>query len=127
MCGSRYAAQYDRSLQEFYAARWLARYADAEDLQRLRAWRYHDTRDDEKKSLYEPLWGFLVEMPRAVRRGRVWVKAVSVLFEPGAPRCCEMFFRSWPALRKSRPGRQVIHDWRQEFEKLLWLPDHKAT
>ena len=85
---------YDRSLQEFYAARWLSRYADDDDLPRLRAWRYSDTRDRAKKALYEPLWGFLVEMPVAVRKDEPWARAVGVLFEHGVTRCCEMIYRA---------------------------------
>ncbi len=113
---------YDRSLQEFFAAWWLSRYATPKDIERLREWRYDDTRDETGKSLYAPLWGFLVEMPRAVRKDPLWAAAVGVLFEPGATRCCEMMFRAWPAMRRSRAGRKVIATWRNEFQSLLADP-----
>ena len=73
---------YNRSLQEFFAAYWLAKYAESDDLENLRAWRY-DSWDEEKASLYGPLWGYLAEMPRAVwqKREAEWVSAVGVLFE----------------------------------------------
>jgi hypothetical protein len=110
---------YDRSLQEFFAAWWLSRYADERDRERLRQWRYDDPRDDAARTLHAPLWGFLNEMPRAVRINRKWIPAVGVLFEPGAPRCCEMIYRSWPGLSRSRAGRQILSEWQQEFARLL--------
>jgi hypothetical protein len=110
---------YDRSLQEFFAAWWMSRHAGADDHQRLRQWRYDDTRDATGKTLYEPLWGFLVEMPRAVRQDQQWVLAVGVLFEHKVTRCCEMIFRSLPALSESADGHGVIRQWRQEFTQLL--------
>jgi hypothetical protein len=64
------------------------------------------------------LWGFLVEMPRAVRRNSKWLSAVSVLFEPQTPRCCEMIYRCWQALSRTKAGREVISKWRDEFQKL---------
>lgn len=117
---------YDRSLQEFYAALWLSRYADDEDLEHLRQWRYDDTRDDAKKSLYEPLWGFLVEMPVAVRKNEFWAKAVGVLFEHSVGRCCEMIYRSWPALNEPPEGQAVIERWRQEFRQFLNAPGEQG-
>jgi formylglycine-generating enzyme required for sulfatase activity len=113
---------YDRSLQEFFAARWLSRFGEAADRQRLRAWRYDDPRDDTGRTLYQPLWGFLVEMPRAVRKNARWVPVVGVLFETGVPRCCEMIYRSWPALRQSSAGRVVLGEWGKEFQKLVVAP-----
>jgi formylglycine-generating enzyme required for sulfatase activity len=110
---------YDRTLQEFFAAWWLSRHAGPRDLERLRQWRYADPRDETGRTLFGPLWGFLVEMPRAVRRNRQWVPAVGVLFEHGAPRCCEMMYRAWPALWKSAAGRAVLRRWQQEFQQLL--------
>jgi hypothetical protein len=110
---------YDRSLQEFFAAWWLSRHAGPRDRERLRQWRYDDPRDQTGRTLYEPLWGFLVEMPRAVRKVRKWVAAVGVLFEHQVPRCCEMIFRSWPGLSKSSAGREVLRQWQQEFEEML--------
>jgi formylglycine-generating enzyme required for sulfatase activity len=112
---------YDRSLQEFFAAWWLSRYAGREEIRRLRLWRYDDTRDRAHKSLYEPLWGYLAEMPVEVRHDAAWVQAVGVLFEPDAPRCCEMIYRSWPGMIKSREGWKVIRNWRQEFKQFLRL------
>ena len=41
---------YDRSLQEFFAAYWLSRYAGPTELKLLRKWRYDDTWDTAKKS-----------------------------------------------------------------------------
>jgi hypothetical protein len=110
---------HDRSLQEFYAAWWLSRFAGEKDVERLRKWRYDDPWDDEKKSLYEPLWGYLVEMPRAVRRAKAWLPCVKVLFEPGVARCCEMIYRAWPTLKRSQAGRAVIEEWQREFQQLL--------
>jgi hypothetical protein len=110
---------YDRSLQEFFAAWWLSRFACPGDQERLRRWRYDDPRDDTGRTLYGPLWGFLAEMPRVVRQTSQWVPAVGVLFEPRVPRCCEMIFRSWPELEQSATGRHVLGQWRQEFQELL--------
>jgi hypothetical protein len=111
---------YDRSLQEFYAAWWLSRHATDDDIRRLRQWRYSDLwQDRAKKSLYEPLWGFLVEMPVAVRKDEVWLESVKMLFEPGVERCCEMIYRAWPALDETAGGPALIESWRQEFRVLL--------
>jgi hypothetical protein len=117
---------HDPTLQEFFAAWWLSRYATVTDLKRLRTWRYDDTRDRTAKSLFEPLWGFLVEMPRAVRKEKVWAGAVGVLFEHGVTRCCEMIHRAWPAVWRSRVGRGVIENWRAEFTAFLDRPDEKG-
>ena len=113
---------YDRSLQEFYAARWLARFANNEALEPLRQWRYNDCRDRANKALYEPLWGYLVEMPLGVRKDEEWASAVGVLFEPGAPRWCEMIYRSWPAMARSRAGSIILARWREEFLGILEAP-----
>jgi len=113
---------YNRSLQEFFAALWLSRYADKDGIKLLRQGRYDDPREEAKKSLYEPLWGFLVEMPRAVRKNNKWLPVVRVLFEPRSPRCCEMIYRSCPALRRSKAGREVISEWQKEFQELLDTP-----
>ena len=98
----------------------MARYAGDADLQRLRRWRYDDPRDETAKSLYEPFWRFLVEMPLAARadQEKNWTKAVGVLFEHRAPRCCEMIYRAWPALRRTSRGRKVIRDWQDEFRQI---------
>jgi len=115
---------YDRSLQEFFAAWWLSRYADKKqgDLGRLREWRYDDPRDDTARTLYQPLWGFLTEMPKAVRRERIWASAVGLLYERGAPRCCEMIYRSWRPMWRCRAGRPYLRDWQQEFKTILATP-----
>jgi formylglycine-generating enzyme required for sulfatase activity len=112
---------YDRTLQEFFAARWLARYAGRDDRDRLRRWRYGSL-DETAESLYRPLWGFLVEMPRAVRRNRSWVPAAGALFASPARRCSEMIFRSWPILSKSVRGRKILGRWRRGYRRLLETP-----
>jgi sulfatase modifying factor 1 len=109
---------HDRTLEEFLAAWWLSRYATAEDVERLRGWRY-DNRMAEAKSLYSPLWGFLVEMPKAVRTGR-WFEAVGALFEHGGTRCCEMIYRCCETLagmsgKERRKSDEVLAEWRREF------------
>ncbi|MBX3397699.1 MAG: formylglycine-generating enzyme family protein [Gemmataceae bacterium] len=107
---------HDRTLQEFLAAWWLARYATDDDANRLRSWRY-DNRMKTEKSLYAPLWGFLVEMPLAVRTDK-WFTAVSVLFEHKSTRCCEMIYRCWPSLEQSKKGNEVISKWQKEFQSM---------
>ena len=109
---------YDPSLQEFCAAWWLSRFATKADAQCLRKWCHH-VRDHAARRRYEPLWGFLVEMPRAVRRNRAWRRAVRVLFERRAPRCCEMIYRSWPTMARFPAGRKTLDQWREEFRELL--------
>jgi hypothetical protein len=110
---------YDRSLQEFFAAWWLSRYAGPGDVDRLHRWRYDDPRDATGRTLYQPLWGFLVEMPLAVRKDDKWLPAVKVLFEPRAPRCCEMIYRCWQTLRRTQAEKGVMDEWQKEFRKLL--------
>ncbi len=110
---------HDRTLQEFLAAWWLAKYATADDCERLKDWRY-DNRMKEAKSLYSPLWGFLVEMPRAVRTGKWFALMEETLFEHGASRCCEMIYRCHQTFEtleeKSKPkGVAVIARWQGEF------------
>ncbi len=116
---------HDRTLQEFMVGWWLSRYAGEEDLKRLRGWRF-DNRMETEKSLYAPLWGFLVEMPRAVRNGR-WFDAVRVLFEPikdgEVVRCCEMIYRCWHTfagmLGKERAkADEIVRKWQAEFAVL---------
>jgi hypothetical protein len=114
---------YDRSLQEFFAAWWLSRYARSADHERLRRWRYGSL-DDTARTLYQPLWGFLSEMPWAVWEDRipVWVQAIAVLYEADGPRCSAMIFRSWPGLEKTPTGQKVIGDWQTEYPNMCLAP-----
>ncbi len=114
---------HDRTLQEFLAAWWLAKYATDDDANRLRSWLYdHTYRKRTERSLYEPLWGFLAEMPLAVRTDK-WFTAVAVCFEHKTTRCCEIIYRSWPTLNKSKQGSEIIWNWQQEFKTLLTTSD----
>ena len=116
---------YDRSLQEFFVARWLSRYAQSEDRELLRCWRYGSL-NAAASTLYGPLWGFLAEMPRAVGRNRVWVRTVGVLFERSACRCSEMIYRAWPTLQGSRSGQEILDAWQEEYQLLLADPGAKG-
>ena len=113
---------YNRSLQEFFTARWLARFYDeAYDRECLQECCY-DGRERPKESLYKPLWGFLIEMPLEVRPRRYeekWVDAVGVLFETESTRTCEMIYRSWIGMEETQRGLEKIKQWQQEFPKIL--------
>ena len=115
----------NKSLQEFYAARWLSNHATEEDLRYLTARRYHPL----IKDTFWFYWveRYLCEMPRRAGEQKRWAYAVEPFFRPGdgtvagTHRSCEMIFRAWPRLDElaTRPNRHetvVRNAFLGEFE-----------
>ncbi len=95
----------NKSLQEFYAARWLSNHATEGDIQYLKVHRYHPL-------LRDTFWfywveRYLCEMPRRAGEQLRWAHAVQPFFQPGdgtvagTRRSCEMIYRAWPRLQQA--------------------------
>ncbi len=101
----------DRSLQEFFAAYWLAHYCPPEDARRLWEWIY--LAEDPKSNAYYWVWRYAAEMPADARNDEAWIRAMEPLYRPGdgtaqgTKRSCEMIWRSWETM-KNAPGGQAI-------------------
>lgn len=102
----------NKSLQEFYAARWLANYATDDDIQYLTERRYHPL----QRQTFWFYWveRYLCEMPRRAGEQVRWAHAVEPFYRPGdgtirgTHRSCEMIHRAWPRLQKN--ARRNTHE-----------------
>jgi len=92
----------NKSLHEFYAARWLANHATDDDIGYLTKGRYHPLRPNTFSFYW--VQRFLCEMPRHAGVQSRWASAVEPFFRPGdgtvegTHRSCEMIYRAWRRL-----------------------------
>jgi formylglycine-generating enzyme required for sulfatase activity len=93
----------NRTLQDYFAALWLAKYSSSTaERAWLRTHRHVRGRWGEHHlhaGLYE-FWRFLAEMPVEVTDHRLWIRSLAGLYlwdgaSPPAPRSSEMLYRSW--------------------------------
>lgn len=125
----------NKSLQEFYAARWLSNYATDEDIRYLKDRRYHPL----IKDTFWFYWveRYLCEMPRRAGKQQRWAYAVEPFLQPGdgtaegTRRSCEMIYRAWPRLQElaARPARhetKVRSAFLGEFENCIVSGDRDA-
>ena len=123
----------NRSLQEFLAAYYLAKYADREDADAM--WDRIYIRDQQATDAYYQVWQFLSEMPEDALDPPAWLEAIEPLYRPTqttddgkryARRSTEMIFRSWGRLRQycrddlyRERAREILDRWRNEFAGIL--------
>jgi hypothetical protein len=114
----------DRSLQEFFTALWLARYASPEDHTWL-SQRQFMHGNSSSSDLYW-VWRFAAELPIACRDSYRWIACFEATYRPpkhpddGRP--TEMLYRSWPtmtlcALRLPK-AKECIAQFQSEFIKV---------
>jgi len=119
----------NRTLQDFYAARWLTQYSTSPDdldwLHQHRPIRGPNTSFSANADCYE-LWRFVVEMPSELGENLQWLKIMEpLLVENPAERteavCSEMIFRGWQRLlslaKKEAEGERSTADWQSHFAK----------
>lgn len=96
---------HDRTLQDFFAAVWCARYAEDTDQRWLID--HKQVTGITEAETYAEFWRLVCGMPRFSLRGdpnhdvfddRRWVEAVTVCYEEEGGRSTEMIYRSWPRL-----------------------------
>ncbi|MGB7326596.1 MAG: SUMF1/EgtB/PvdO family nonheme iron enzyme [Rubripirellula sp.] len=91
----------NRSLQEFFAALWVSKYASDPDIAKISLWQYSNCADTQD---FYWIWRFSVEMPSVGRTKTCWLKLVSPLLDREhsrqlkRPRPTEMIHRSWDTL-----------------------------
>ena len=98
----------NRTLQDYYAARWLTHYttapAEVDWLHQHRPVRgaYGSLAENGD---FEELWRFVVEMPKTAADDKSWLRTVAPLFEEQPAErttavCSELIFRAWPRLMR---------------------------
>ena len=119
----------NKTLQEFYAARYFGTFSSENDVKWLAGQRYHRT----DSSTFDLYWvqRYLCELPGKAVRPQPWTEAIAPFFAPGdgtpqgTLRSCEMIYRAWPRLeRYARSARRfplaakVAKDFLNEFETI---------
>jgi hypothetical protein len=101
----------NRTLQEFFAAYWLAHHCTEDDASHLSA-RICLAHQPETEEYYW-IWRFLCEMPEDARDPDAWERSIGPLYAAGdrtgngTKRSCEMIYRSWDGLEAAaRSGRK---------------------
>ncbi|MFO0816902.1 MAG: SUMF1/EgtB/PvdO family nonheme iron enzyme [Pirellulales bacterium] len=122
----------NRSLQEFFAAYWLAQHSSPDDAARLRDWVVVPGEPHSEACYW--IWRYLVEMPSESPHDAcdpdAWTRAVEPLYAPGTRdlsktrRSNEMIYRSWAQLGRYcaanlGEARRVLDGFRGEFESIL--------
>ena len=101
----------NRSLQEFFAALWLSKFAPSEDSRWMGERPYLNPgslaeKHEENADLYW-VWRFAAEMPEDGRDDKVWVESMEPLYAPGngtvegTRRSNEMVYRSWLSMKST--------------------------
>jgi hypothetical protein len=121
----------NRSLQEFFAAYWLAQACGSERGAGEELWRMIYLPEEKQTADFYWLWRFLAEMPEegCLREG--WVRALRPVYVPGEyvparedgaepKRSNEMIYRSWE--RMAKWGPEVIGQFRGEFALIVRDP-----
>ena len=110
----------NRSLQEFYAGLYLAKYARQEDMAPL--WGWVPLANDEVTRKFYWVWRFAAEMPRSGRTRKSWVSSLATVYRPGdrtaagTKRATEILYRSWTTMeRYAKPARSA------QAEEAIWL------
>ncbi|MCA9211915.1 MAG: SUMF1/EgtB/PvdO family nonheme iron enzyme [Planctomycetales bacterium] len=115
----------NRTLQEFFAAVWLAQFSGPQDLDFIAEWIYVPT--IPRTDAYYWVWRFLTEMDSSVVDPTCWTRAVQTLFRPGdgslngTQRSTEFIYRAWRKLslfaeRKHALSERVLNSFLGEFE-----------
>lgn len=104
----------NRTIQQFLAALWLARYADETETRQLRhAVFYPEGRDTDAT---EDFNRFLAEMPEEAIHQPTWVRSASAWYDPKLERAgserlwsSEMLYRSWQTMHDI--AGEPVDDW----------------
>ncbi|MBU1334783.1 MAG: SUMF1/EgtB/PvdO family nonheme iron enzyme [Alphaproteobacteria bacterium] len=104
----------NRTIQQFLAALWLARYADTTETQQLRhAIFYPDGRNTDAT---EDFNRFLAEMPEEAIHQPTWVRSASAWYDPEVVQTgnerrwsSEMLYRSWRTMHDI--AGEPVDDW----------------
>lgn len=118
----------NRTLQEFFAAYWLAQHCTAEDAQRLWEWLYVPEQPATEE--YYWVWRFLCEMHQDARDPEAWSRAIEPIYRPGdctgegTKRSGELIYRAWAPLqelvRQGQAGPVEIQSrFLSEFEQVF--------
>ncbi|MFO0870502.1 MAG: SUMF1/EgtB/PvdO family nonheme iron enzyme [Pirellulales bacterium] len=122
----------NRSLQEFFAAFWLAQHSTPDDAARLRDWVVIP--GEPRGDACYWIWRYLVEMPSESPHDacdpEAWTRSVEPLYAPGTNdlpktrRSNEMIYRSWAQLQRYNltnqgHARRVLGAFLGEFESIL--------
>lgn len=113
----------NRTIQQFLAALWLARYADDAETRQLRhAVFYPEARDTDTTEEFNR---FLAEMPEEAIHQPTWVRSASAWYDPelaraGAHRLwsSEMLYRSWQTMHDIA-GKPVDDWWDIRYDDLV--------
>jgi len=124
----------NRTLQEFFAGLWLARFASAEDSEKMGRRAYHP--NDQKSVPFYWTWRFAAEMPAPARAKEHWVASMKPLYQRRDYRPTEMIYRSWRTMEEARNSTQagdadtweryeqnVLRPYRSEFRDLTEMGD----
>jgi eukaryotic-like serine/threonine-protein kinase len=121
----------NRSLQEFFAAVWLAKYASAADSTEMGQRLYLE--HDQETEKYYWVWRFAAEMHRDYRDGQRWIAAMKPLYAAGTGqaettrRSTETLYRSWATMSALAGGRDraaqaaadTLAGFQAEFQAIL--------
>ncbi len=103
------------SLQEFFAACWISRWAGPKDVELLGNWIVNPLTDQNRGFYW--LWRYASEMPPEAVDRKAWVGAMSPLYQPAAPvRSTEFIYRSWDRMKEW--AGSVVEDFLAEFSRL---------
>lgn len=113
----------NRSLQEWFAAYWLARHCT--DAEADEFWNMVYQAGLEQSEAFYWINRYLSEMPKSpARDDEAWVRAASVWYHPGdgtvagTKRSAEMLFRSWRTMHELA-GEPVFDWWDCSYEELI--------
>lgn len=129
----------DRTLQEFYTALHMSKWATETDAQLVKGWLYvpYDTATEE----YQMIWQFAAELPETSRNASSWVRSLRPVYRPGdgtiagARRSTELLYRSWTTMEAyARQGntaaQNAINGFLGEFQQIvdgMQNPDRAAS
>jgi len=113
-----------RSIMEFFAAYWLARYSSDADAQLVAKW--VSACDEQKQEplanllRFRPIFCFAAELKNE-QRPECWVRAMTPFYSLDAntetsPRHCEMICRSWPGMESCEAGQRILREFRRQFD-----------
>jgi len=110
----------NRTLQEWFASVWLAKFADKRDREDMSGREYLEHDQTTREDYW--VWRFAMEMPAKRRSNRKWLKLLRIVYQPGNGRPTEMIYRSWLTVKSAtnEPGhsaRQLDENYKNEVLK----------
>jgi len=123
----------NRSLQEFFAAYWMAQGCSEADGPLLWHWIYLP--DDPATEDYRWVWRFAAEMPEEGCWEGAWPSALGPVYLPdryrppeaegrAVKRSNEIIYRSWQGMERWPQGRAILEEFQREFRGMVKAPEH---